>query len=332
MISEEQITAILEAFAVGDAMGMPTEFMTRTEIVSSIGQVIGLLDSSLSVHHADLPAGSVTDDTEQTLYLLDRYLEKGVSIASTVEGLLSWIEESDAIAKRYIGPSSLKALQAIKNGIDPKEAGKNGTTCGGLMRSLAPVLYAASHDLNLAEMLELVVVCLIPTHYTSQALEAACAYAAAVYAALREDSSVEKILDAAIEGGMYGVSKAPFLACSASSVARLQFATEFLKTKPSEKAVLDFLFSVIGTGLPSADVFTAVMTLFLYAPGNTFESICLAASVGGDTDTIAALVGGLNRAYNPHSEIPQSILERVYEVNNLAIQHIASRLIDTRKE
>ena len=74
------------------------------------------------------------------------------------------------------------------------------------------------------------------------------------------------------------------------------------------------------------------MALFLYEPGNTFQSICLAASLGGDTDTIAALVGGLNRAYDSKSEIPQSILDNVDEVNKLPLHQIASRLIATERE
>jgi ADP-ribosylglycohydrolase len=331
MITESQIVAILEAFAVGDAMGMPTEFMTRSEIVTSLGQVIGLIDSSFSAHHSDLPKGSVTDDTEQTLYLLEHYLDEGVSVDTTVNGLLSWIEESNAIEKRYIGPSSLKALQAIQEGADPKEAGKTGTTCGGLMRSLAPTLYAASRNLKRDEMLNLIVICLMPTHFTSQALEAACAYGSAVYAAL-EGSSVEEIVQAALEGGSYGINQAPFQGCSASSTARLKYIVEYLKLLPTKDELMDFLFSVLGTGLPSEDVFGAVMALFLYEPGNTFQSICLAASLGGDTDTIAALVGGLNRAYDSKSEIPQSILDNVYEVNKLPLHQIASRLIATERE
>jgi ADP-ribosylglycohydrolase len=156
MITAHHIEAILEGFAVGDAMGMSTEFMTRTQIAKTLGEVTTLVESHLSANHSDLPKGSVTDDTEQTLYLLDRYLKQGVTIDSTVEGLLAWIDESDAVAKRYIGPSSLKALKAIKDGVDPKEAGKHGTTCGGLMRTLAPTLYALAKNLDRMQMLEMV--------------------------------------------------------------------------------------------------------------------------------------------------------------------------------
>ncbi|MDY0289012.1 MAG: ADP-ribosylglycohydrolase family protein [Sphaerochaeta sp.] len=329
-ITKKQVVAILEAFAVGDALGMSTEFMTRVEILSTIGAVTDLVDSTLSAHHSDLEKGTITDDTEQTLALLERYILEGVSVNSTLEALLTWIEESDAVAKRFIGPSSLKALQSIKEGSDPREAGKGGTTCGGIMRTLAPVLYAAALGSDRQEMLDMVVIALLPTHYTSQALEAACAYASAVYAALEGDS-IDQIVNAAIEGGRYGMLKAPYQSCGASSVARLIFIKEYLKTNPSDEVLLDFLFSVLGTGLESADVFAAVFALFLAHPGDTFKVLCLAASVGGDTDTIAALVGGLSRAYKAESKIPSSIVETVYAVNKLSLDTLAERLAGLRK-
>lgn len=325
MITSKQIVAMLEAFAVGDALGMPTEFMTRNEIVSTLGMVTDLVDSNLSAHHSDLSKGTVTDDTEQTLILLERYLQEGVTVGSTVEALLFWIEDSDAVSKRFIGPSSLKALRSIQEGADPKEAGKGGTTCGGLMRILAPVLYAAALGADKPEMLEIVVTSLMPTHHTSQALEASCAYASAIYAAL-EGGSVDQIVEAALEGGEYGMDVAPYKACGASSVGRLIFVREYLKTNPSDDKLLDFLFSVLGTGLESADVFSAVFALFLAHPGDTFKVLCLAASVGGDTDTIAALVGALSRAYAPDSKIPPSILNTVTEANNLSLESLSKRL------
>ena len=111
-----KFTQALEAFAVGDALGLPTEFMTREEIVRAYPVIDGLPNPELSRHHSDLPAGSVSDDTEQNLYLIDAFREKGVSTEATVYALLKWIEESRAVEKRFIGPSSLKSLRAIQNG------------------------------------------------------------------------------------------------------------------------------------------------------------------------------------------------------------------------
>ena len=67
----DRILSVWEAFAVGDAMGMPTEFMTPDQIRSAVGGLPeDFVPSSLSLKHPNLPEGSVTDDTEQNLYLL----------------------------------------------------------------------------------------------------------------------------------------------------------------------------------------------------------------------------------------------------------------------
>ena len=99
-------------FACGDAVGKATEFMTPQDIESRFGRINGLPDISKSLTHSDLHPFAVTDDTEQNLWLIKRYLADGeVTIENTVDELLKWIDGTDAIRKHYIGPSSLKALQ-----------------------------------------------------------------------------------------------------------------------------------------------------------------------------------------------------------------------------
>ena len=126
---QARIDAALLSFACGDALGMATEFMTRDQIERAFPDgVTRLLSQKDSQNHWDLTPGSVTDDTEQVAYLLERYRAKGqVTVADTVDALLVWIRETRAVEKHYIGPSSLKALTAIENGADPATAG-TGTT------------------------------------------------------------------------------------------------------------------------------------------------------------------------------------------------------------
>ena len=59
------LKSVLEALAVGDALGMPSEFMTQSDIDQIYPEINGLLDPSKSYTHFELPYGSVTDDTEQ---------------------------------------------------------------------------------------------------------------------------------------------------------------------------------------------------------------------------------------------------------------------------
>ena len=52
---------------------MATEFMTRADIARRFpGGIRDLLRAEDSQNHGDLVTGSVTDDTEQVAYLLER--------------------------------------------------------------------------------------------------------------------------------------------------------------------------------------------------------------------------------------------------------------------
>ena len=52
---------------------------------------------------------------------------------------------------------------------------------------------------------------------------------------------------------------------------------------------MDWLHEVLGNGLSSSDVCGAVFGAFAMAGGDVFKAICMGASMGGDTDTIAAV-------------------------------------------
>ncbi len=319
---EQRIANILEAFAVGDATGMPTEFMTRREIREQEGFVSRLLESCLSKNHGDLVMGSITDDTEQNLYLIRAYSElHRIDCLGTAQTLLAWIHETDAVSKKYIGPSSLRALQAIKDGADPRLTGKTGTTCGGIMRSLAVALCTAHEQ----DLLKNINECMLPTHHTSQALEAACAFAYALQCAM-EGNSIDLIVKRAIQGAEAGLGLADYQACAASSGKRILHMMQIVQETPSEQDLLDYLFNVIGTGLESADVCAAVFAIFLYAREDVWLAIRMGASVGGDTDTIAALAGALCCAYAGRHNIPNQILNTVLRVNNLDISKIVAQV------
>ncbi|MDT3389865.1 MAG: ADP-ribosylglycohydrolase family protein, partial [bacterium] len=140
MTTSRLLSRYYRFFACGDAVGKATEFMTPDDIRTNMGRITGLVDPARSITHPDLPIWAVTDDTEQNLWLLRRYLKDGkVTIENTVSELVKWIEGTGAVEKHYIGPSSLKALQGITAGQDPLKAGINGTTCGGIMRAPAAV-------------------------------------------------------------------------------------------------------------------------------------------------------------------------------------------------
>lgn len=315
---QARIDAALLSFACGDALGMATEFMTRDQIERAFPDgVTRLLSQKDSQNHGNLTPGSVTDDTEQVAYLLERYRAKGqVTVADTVDALLVWIRETRAVEKHYIGPSSLKALTAIENGADPATAG-TGTTCGGIMRIPAAVCF--DPDQTMDRLRKNVRAALLPTHNTSEALEASGCYGAALLTALN-GGTVAEVVEAALENGPLTEVLAPWRGCAASSAARIREAASWGRLPDEE--LFHRLYDLWGTGLPSVDVCGAVFALFLAAEGSAYRAISLGASLGGDTDTIAALAGALTAAQAGHTDIPDHITGPVRAVNGSILRRL----------
>ena len=89
----------LAGLALGDALGMPTQEMSPAQIRAVYGRITGLVDGDASQPYAPgMPAGSVTDDTEQALLVASllirgRGSSSGRVSLNTVEfahALLAW--------------------------------------------------------------------------------------------------------------------------------------------------------------------------------------------------------------------------------------------------
>ena len=315
------IIHILEALAVGDAMGMPTEFMTQKDIDTVFPDIQGLQDPKKSFTHFELPFASVTDDTEQNLYLARAYVQAGeITVENSAQALSRWVVECDAIAKKYIGPSSMKALNAIQEGVSPMEAGRGGTTNGGIMRTPALVLCAGNGDES--HLLECIRRGCIPTHHTSEAIEAAAAYGFALRAAM-DGNEMPEILAAAKRGSELALRSVDWIGAAPGCIHRLEKLMADLERDPSDENLRYLLYYVYGTGLPSIDAFTAALAVFLRKGTDVFGAIRLCAALGGDTDTIGALAGALCAAHAGGHNIPAEILRQVEQANPLDLAQVA---------
>ncbi len=302
-------------FAAGDAVGKTTEFMSLDDISKKIGHVTGLMDKKMSQNHSDLELWDVTDDTEQNLWLLRSYLKDGkVTIENTVSSLVRWIRETGAVEKKYIGPSSLAALEAIIAGKDPHTTGLNGTTCGGIMRCPAAVWASIllGQDLD-----ECIYNALVPTHNTSVAMESAFAYGYALKAAIDGKGNGDVYAEA-LRGCKVGLSKAPWIWASATLEARLEYLMSLELVKWDEEKLKRFLYGVLGTGLPSYETSASVFAISMYTNSPT-KALFLASETGGDADTIAALAASLASMMNKDEELPKSIAGPLLEHNDLSV-------------
>src|ERR1700744_3688543 len=127
----------LYGLAIGDALGMPTQLLSREQIIDRWGPLLGGFEPAPPGHPiaAGLPAGSVTDDTEQAV-LLGRLLLSGrVDPREFADGLAAWGRDRTARGSLdLLGPSTRRAIDAVLAGTPPHEAGSSGDTNGAAMR------------------------------------------------------------------------------------------------------------------------------------------------------------------------------------------------------
>ena len=145
----------LAGLALGDALGMPTQAMSPEQIRAVYGRITGLVDGDASQPYAPgMPAGSVTDDTEQALLVASLLVRGRGSSSGRValdagefaHALLAW---EDSMIERgsldLLGPSTKAALERVRAGEDPLSVGGAGTTNGAAMR-VTPIGIAISTE------------------------------------------------------------------------------------------------------------------------------------------------------------------------------------------
>ena len=183
MSAADRARGALYGLAIGDALGMPTQLLSRQQITARWGPLLTGFEPAPPGHPiaAGLPPGAVTDDTEQAV-LLARMLVKNRGVPGPDDwaaALIGWeLDMAERGSLDLLGPSTKRALTAVLEGTPPEEAGRHGDTNGAAMR-ITPVGIAFA-----AGLIDRVVEASLVTHNTSVALAGAAAVAAAVSAGI----------------------------------------------------------------------------------------------------------------------------------------------------
>jgi len=182
---EDRARGALYGLAIGDALGMPAQLLSRDQITERWGPLLTGFEPAPPGHPiaAGMAAGAITDDTEQAV-LLARLLLKGpIEPRGLADALVAW--ERDMAGRGsldLLGPSTRRAVEAVLAGVPPEDAGAAGDTNGAAMR-VAPVGVATPPD-DLEALVDEVQRASRVTHNTSLALAGAAAVAAAVSAGI----------------------------------------------------------------------------------------------------------------------------------------------------
>jgi ADP-ribosylglycohydrolase len=320
----------LYGLAIGDALGMPTQSLPRAEIVARYGPLVTTFWPGPPGHPlaAGLPAGTVTDDTEQAVLLGRLIAESGGQIdgGELARGLLAWEGSMRARGSLdLLGPSSRRALDALATGTDADEAGRYGVTNGAAMRVTPIGVATPSAEPRLLE--DRVVAASRVTHNTGIALAGAAAVAAAVSAGI-DGIPLPGAIRLAVAAAASAAGRGHW-AAGADVSSRIAWAAGLVAGLDPDQ-VIGTVYRLVGTSLATQESVPAAFAVAAATPGDPWLACRIAASLGGDCDTIAAMTGAICGACYGVQAFPQAARDTVASVNRLSLETLATGLLAVR--
>ncbi|HEY0807996.1 MAG TPA: ADP-ribosylglycohydrolase family protein [Pseudonocardiaceae bacterium] len=313
---------------MGDALGMPTQSLPRDQIKARYGRLQGFQPGPPDQPIApNRPAGSVTDDTEQAV-LVGRLLVAGdghIDPDRLAAELLAWEQDMRRRGSLdLLGPSTRAALDSVAAGGPIELAGRAGTTNGAAMR-ITPVGIAV--PISDPAFTDRVVEASWVTHNTGVALAGAAAVAAAVSAGLAGADVAQASLAASQAAGA-AAGRGHWVAAG-DVAARIDWARHLVAGLDPDAAA-ERIYLLVGSSVATQESVPAALAVLAVYPDDPWQACLLAASLGGDCDTIAAITGAIAGACHGAGAFPAHAVNTVHEVNDLPLAQLAADLVKLR--
>lgn len=330
----EQFEGCLLGLAAADALGAPLEMLDRAEIAARHGQVTEMLGGGW----LELAPGEVTDDTQMALAVAESLAETGTVEAEHVLGrFLAWYES----LPKDIGMQTRVVLLRAYNGTPWEVASREtyeatgGEGNGAIMRC-APIALLRYRDL--AQLVDDSLAVARLTHYGPLAGWASVVVNVMIADALRgQPDRLSPVLVAEVGQELAQLREAATqLRAQADALPpshkRAALERQVIEAQKLAEAV-GTIHSVL-TDIPeSAEVLnpggfvvdTLRAALWCYLQTDSYEeAVVTAVNLGGDADTIGAVVGALAGARYGVEGIPQRWLGQLQHADRL--RELARRL------
>jgi ADP-ribosylglycohydrolase len=303
----DRVYGALIGQAVGDALGAPTEGMTREEITAKYGWVEDFL--------SDDPAG--TDDTEYAVLTARTVLKHGHKL-TPADVTAAWRENLVEQEGGFYGGgfSEMTAINNIRAGLVAPRTGTDNHEMwsDGTAMRIAPVGVFCAGDPREAARLAAIDA---QVSHARDGIYCGQAVAAAVAAALVE-SSWEAVIAA-------GLGAVPPSSWSARTIA---MAVDIGRRAPDLRSAVDQLYEEISLfHYPWADVAPEATALafgvLAAARGDYVGAVLAGVNIGRDADTIAAMAGGIAGALHGAEAVPERWRLRINRVRGHCIKAVA---------
>lgn len=301
---------------IGDALGVPVEFMNRNELKKS--PVTDMIE--YGTHNQ--PKGTWSDDSSMTLCLADSISECGeINYIDIMNRFQSWANKGKYTAHDEVfdmGISTRKALTNYANGILPLECGgkseyDNGN--GALMRILPMAYYIKytygdSYNQNIKAIKMVHNVCsLTHGHIRSQI---ACGIYVAVAVSFLQGFTSKENVKTAIKNIIMFYEKNKIYKREMIYFCRIKNIDNLCKLPEEEIQSSGYVIHTLEASL------WCLMNTNSYS-----ECVLKAVNLGDDTDTTGAVVGGLAGLMYGYNHIPKEwikILGKKDWIENICLE------------
>ncbi len=273
--------------AIGDSLGAATEGMYYQEIEKQYGQIETLEYNP--VYYTNHLPGSVTDDTQMRQLICKAITDK--------KGRITPQDMANVLVK-HLNPekfwvSDVLAVERLKAGISPWQAGAGAISCGCACMGIAPVGIINMCDPEQAFQDG---VCIAMVHNTGENVEFAGAFACAQAAAFMPGMTIDKMLSIMYEYSTEIVRRAFDMTWNLveKSATLLEFRERYYEK------MLDWTWPTPAGGWSTnhyfsgnAREFVPVIFAILHYTSDINQAMLDAANFGRDCDTIASMVGNI---------------------------------------
>jgi len=298
---KDKIIGGMMGFFIGDALGVPVEFKSRKVLEEN---PVTDMNLEYGTHHQ--PLGTWSDDTSLTLCLMDS-LKRGLDYDDMMKKFLSWVNESKYTAHGEvfdIGIATKKAISNYSLGIDALACGGKGELDNGngsLMRILPLAFYiyekyGSEVELN-DEVMTVIHNVSSLTHAHARSL-IACGIYISIALLLLNDLALSLAIAQGVERAFDYYEYHPTFFQELTHYAKLKELDKFSKMPVDQISSSGYVVHTLEAGI-----------WCLLTTKNYQEVVLKAVNLGDDTDTIAAVAGGLACMYYGYEEIPKEWLK-----------------------
>ncbi len=290
----KSIVGCILGTAVGDALGLPYEGLSRDRIQQFAPLIQG--------HRFILGKGAISDDTEHTCMVAQSLIVSGGEEAEFIEAfalrLRWWLLGFPA----GIGKGTLRAIIRLWQKIPPDRSGVNSAGNGAAMRSaILGVCYGANPN----KLLSLVKASTKITHSDPKAEYGAIAVAVAAHLAYSQSLVTPE--------DYYLTLKEHLNSKAEEFLSLIELACDSVSKKETGILFAHNLGNTTGISGYVYDTVPVVIQVWLRHQQDYFNGVREIICLGGDTDTTAAILGGIIGASVGKAGIPRRWLKDIWD-------------------